>query len=112
MLFFDNVKKLCKEKGLTIESVANKAGLTIDSYNSYRRHKNLPRADEATKIAEVFGTTVERLVTGEDRTGLTQQEEIFLAKLRSLSKENQNAVYTLLNALYNQEELLAKKKLS
>lgn len=66
IIFFENVKKLCKEKGLTIETVVNKAGLTIDSYNSYKRHENLPRADEATKIANELDTTVEYLVTGKN----------------------------------------------
>ena len=51
-----------------IESVVKEAGLTIDSYNSYRRHGNLPRADEAVKIAKALNTTVEFLVTGENST--------------------------------------------
>ncbi len=64
MDFYERVKILAKTKAVTIESVANSAGLSIDSYNSYRRHNNLPRADEAVKIAQALGTTVEYLVTG------------------------------------------------
>ena len=64
MDFYERVKILAKTKAVTIESVANSAGLSIDSYNSYRRHNNLPRADEAVKIAQAIGTTVEYRVTG------------------------------------------------
>lgn len=62
--FFERVKTLAKAKKTTIEYVASEAGLTLASYNAYRRHENLPRADEALKIAQTLGTTVEYLVTG------------------------------------------------
>lgn len=68
MDFFERVKALAKQNKTTIESVVKEAGLTIDSYNSYRRHGNLPRADEAVKIAQALNTTVEFLVTGENST--------------------------------------------
>ena len=68
MDFFERVKALAKQNKTTIESVVKEAGLTIDSYNSYRRHGNLPRADEAVKIAKALNTTVEFLVTGENST--------------------------------------------
>lgn len=70
--FFDRVKVLAKENGVTIESVANSAGLTINSYNSYRQHGNLPRANEAVKIAHTLNTNVEFLVTGIENEPLTE----------------------------------------
>jgi hypothetical protein len=36
-----------------------------DSYYSMRRAGNLPRADEAVKIAQALGVSVEFLVTGQ-----------------------------------------------
>lgn len=64
--FFERVKILAKQNKTTIESVVNSAGLTINSYNSYKRHGNLPRLDEGVKIARALGVSVEYLVTGED----------------------------------------------
>lgn len=64
--FYDRVKTLAKQNKTTIESVVNSAGLTINSYNSYKRHGNLPRLDEGVKIARALGVSVEYLVTGED----------------------------------------------
>jgi transcriptional regulator with XRE-family HTH domain len=63
--FYDRVKSLVKAKKTTIEYVVGEAGLSLASYNAYRRHENLPRADEALKIAQVLETTVEYLLTGE-----------------------------------------------
>jgi len=63
--FYERVKSLVKSKKTTIEYVVGEAGLSLASYNAYRRHENLPRADEALKIAQVLGTTVEYLLTGE-----------------------------------------------
>jgi transcriptional regulator with XRE-family HTH domain len=51
---------------MTIETAVGEAGLSLASYNAYRRHENLPRADEAAKIAAALGTTVEYLVSGKD----------------------------------------------
>jgi transcriptional regulator with XRE-family HTH domain len=66
MDFFDRVKVLARAKNTTIEAVANSAGLTRDSYNSYRKKGNLPRADEALHMADELGTTVEYLVDGRE----------------------------------------------
>lgn len=63
--FYERVKSLVKSQKTTIEYVVGEAGLSLASYNGYRRHDNLPRADEALKIAQVLGTTVEYLLTGE-----------------------------------------------
>ena len=65
--FYVRVKSLAKTRKTTIEYVAGEAGLTLASYNAYRRHENLPRADEALKIAQALGTTVEYLVTGNEQ---------------------------------------------
>ena len=37
-----------------------------DMYNGWRRRNSYPRADEAVRIAQNLGVTVEYLVTGED----------------------------------------------
>ena len=64
--YFTRVKDLCKAQGKTIESVVASAGLSLASYNSYRRYNNLPRADESEAIATELGTTNTYLVTGNE----------------------------------------------
>jgi transcriptional regulator with XRE-family HTH domain len=68
--FYERVKSLSKIGNLTIEYVVKQAGLSLGAYNSYRRRENLPRADEAQKIAQALGTTVEYLTTGKEPADL------------------------------------------
>jgi transcriptional regulator with XRE-family HTH domain len=67
MDFYDRVKQLAKEaKNLTVQEFVISLGINHDSYYSLKRAGNLPRADEAQKIAAALGTTVEYLVTGKE----------------------------------------------
>jgi len=64
--FFERVKGLLKDKNLTIKEFLDDIKVNYDTYNGLRRYNNLPRADEATKIAEALGVSVEYLVTGNE----------------------------------------------
>lgn len=81
--FYERVKSLCKERKTTIEAVVNAAGLTINSYNSYRRHNNLPRLDEGVIIARALGVSVEYLVTGKETNPAAETLEKIKALLSS-----------------------------
>lgn len=58
------MKDLAKQQNTTIRATIKSCGINYDSYNSCRKYGNLPRADEAVRIAAMLGTTVEFLVTG------------------------------------------------
>lgn len=64
MDFYENVKKLVKNNNFTLRIFIESLGINYDTYNGQKRLNNLPRADEAVKIAQSLGTTVEYLVTG------------------------------------------------
>jgi hypothetical protein len=67
MVFYDNVKNLVKTKtALTLESFIQSLGINYGTYHTQRKAGNLPRADEAIKIAAALGTSVEYLVTGQE----------------------------------------------
>lgn len=83
MDFYENVKQLVKTNNLTLRSFIESLGINYDSYNSCKKYNNLPRADEAVKIAQALNTTVEFLVTGEE-TNKAQQE---LDKLKQILRE-------------------------
>jgi hypothetical protein len=65
MDFFDRVKDLVKQNTtLTLRAFIESLGLNYETYYSGKRRDNLPRADEALKIAQALGSTVEYLVSG------------------------------------------------
>ena len=74
--FYGRVKSLVKTNKTTIEYIVCKAGLSLASYNAYRRNKNLPRADEAVRIAQALGTTVEYLVSGNEQKPPTAEDTL------------------------------------
>ncbi len=87
--FYERVKSLVKNQKTTIEYVVGQAGLSLASYNAYRRHDNLPRADEALKIAQVLGTTVEYLLTGAVSESVSDEA---LAKIQSIINDHFNKI--------------------
>jgi transcriptional regulator with XRE-family HTH domain len=64
MDFYTRVKRLSKEKRLSLQELIISTGLNHASYYSLQRDGNLPRADEALAIAQALGTTVEFLLLG------------------------------------------------
>lgn len=66
MNFYENVKKLVKTNNLTLRNFIESLNINYDTYNGQKRVGNLPRADEAVKIAKALNTSVEYLVTGEE----------------------------------------------
>ena len=66
MDFYENVKKLVKSNNFTLRNFIESLGINYDTYNGQKRLNNLPRADEAVKIAKALNTSVEYLVTGEE----------------------------------------------
>ena len=88
MGFYERVKALAKSNKITIEYAVGKAGLTLGAYNNYRRYKNLPRADEAQKIAQALGTTVEYLVTGKTPESTAADEA--LDKIKAVIDQYRN----------------------
>lgn len=97
MDFFDRVKKIAKEKkGLSVQEFVLSIGLNHDSYYSLKKAGNLPRADEAIKIARDLKTTVEYLVTGEEKD--ISHEILDLAiQIDGLSKNDKEDLLSLLN---------------
>lgn len=65
MDFYARVKHLAKERKLLLQELLLSVGIKQRSYYSLQQAGNLPRADEAHRIAQALGTTVEYLVSGE-----------------------------------------------
>ena len=64
MDFYDRVKELSKAKNFSLIPLLQSLGINYETYKSAKRLNNLPRADEAVKIAQALNVSVEFLVTG------------------------------------------------
>lgn len=66
MDFYERVKELVKSSTeLYLKDFIESLGISYETYLGQKRHDNLPRADDAMKIAAGLHTSVEYLVSGE-----------------------------------------------
>ena len=90
MDFYERVKYLVKEKNFSLIPFLESIGINYGTYKAQRRYNNLPRADEAVKIAQALGTSVEYLVTGENLPPITNIKSSLLNLIHHLETEISN----------------------
>lgn len=105
--FYARVKRLQKERKINDAELSRRVGLTQAGLAGWKVKDSIPRADVALKAAEVLCTSVEYLITGKKDDQLTERESIALSQLKSLNDVNRNAVFTLIDGLYKQEQELS-----
>lgn len=85
MDFYERVKNLVKDNTeLTLRAFIESLGINYDSYNGQKRYNNLPRADEAVKIAEALNTSVEFLVSGEEPKQSDTKVNALISEIQSV----------------------------
>jgi transcriptional regulator with XRE-family HTH domain len=75
-VFWETVKKEIKEKNTTQEEIAQKAGVSFNTFHGWISKGVLPRASDAVLIARALNTTVEFLVTGGSQAPGTSTHDI------------------------------------
>lgn len=88
MDFYERAKELAKKQNLSLISLLESLDINYETYKSAKRMNNLPRANEAVKIAQALHTTVEYLVTGEESDERRQLAEL-KAKILDFAKSVQ-----------------------
>jgi transcriptional regulator with XRE-family HTH domain len=67
MGFKENVKDVLDFKGITQKELAYNAKISLRTLENYlRENASMPPVDNAVKITQALGATVEYLVTGKD----------------------------------------------
>ena len=64
----DSIKKLRKEKGMTQDELAEKLCVTRQAVSNWEQGKTQPDVDTLTKLAEIFGVSVERIIYGKEKS--------------------------------------------
>ncbi len=65
-IFWNIVKKEVEKQNTTFEWLYRKTRIPKGTFSSWKNRNIIPRADEAYKIAEALGVSVEYLLTGMD----------------------------------------------
>ena len=105
MLLGEKIRKLRKEKKLTLDGLAE----ATESSKSYmweleNKREATPSADKLFKIAKVLGVTVDYLIDDKKETPNDEvKEKAFYRKFSTLTPEKQKALETLMEAMDGEE---------
>lgn len=103
--FSNRIDFLLKQKNQTRKVLTEDLGIASSTISGWSASKQtIPRADVVEKIANYFNVSIDWLVTGKEKDGLTHEEADFIYKLRQLQEKDKNTVIGLLEMLYRQEE--------
>lgn len=111
-MFFDNFVKLCEEKGVKPSRALTDAGVPKSAYSYWRTEASFgndakPTNQNAVKLAQYFGVTVDYLLTGEQKENPPQQPQSEVdadikwieQKLVEMSKEKREALMKLIKTM-------------
>lgn len=80
-VFVDRIDELLKNKGLNRNDLNNAIKLQKNTIAQWKIRETIPSADIAVKIAQFLNTSVEYLVTGEEKK---DNSKIILSDLQEL----------------------------
>jgi len=108
----DNLKKLRKNKGLSLRKVQKATGISYNTLGSYERNTCQPTIENIYKLCRYFDVPIEYLFVGED--SLKNFKDIDLLslfnKIDKLGKEDRDFLKKYLKKFINAKEELYKVK--
>lgn len=81
-----------KERNLKRKALAETCGFAVANVTKWDRYGSIPAADTAYYIAQELGVSVEWLLTGKEREGLTDEERRLLDGWRQLDDRDREDV--------------------
>lgn len=106
MDFYDRMKTLMKQKGVTADEMMKAVfgpSATGGQYQAIKTRGLYFRADDTLALANYFGVTVEWLLTGQDsHDSKTPEEKLFLELFSQLNDTAKATIFSLMTQLKNQ----------
>ena len=84
MEYWCRLKELLKSQKITQEKLCKSCGISIATFVSWIHNERLPDLNSAVKIAAFLNTSVEYLVTGEDRNPLAAENAALKEKIQKV----------------------------
>jgi transcriptional regulator with XRE-family HTH domain len=105
---YENIEKLCKQRGVNVTTMCKESGASRGSLTDLKNgRKQTLKYETLDKIASYFGTSVDTLVSGEQKENPPQQPqsevdaavERIRRKLESMPKEQREALMNLIEKM-------------
>lgn len=110
---YNNLKKIRKERGLTVKEVVEGAGLPMRTYQNYEYMEREIGAGALQKLADFYGVTTDYLLDREspnrelikvvEKADVKYLEEILIREYLTLSNRQREAVLDFLRNAIRQE---------
>ncbi len=86
------IDSVLKERNLKRKALAETCGFNVSNVTRWDKQGYLPQSDTAYYIAQELGVSVEWLLTGKDREGLSEEERKLLDEWRLLDARDRDDV--------------------
>ena len=105
---YENIEKLCKQRGVNVTTMCKESGASRGSLTDLKNgRKQTLKYETLDKIASYFGTSVDTLVSGEQKENPPQQPQSEVdadikwieQKLVEMSKEKREALMKLIRTI-------------
>lgn len=105
---YENIEKLCKQRGVNVTAMCKESGASRGSLTDLKNgRKQSLKYETLDKIASYFGTSVDVLVSGNQKENPPQQPqsevdaalERIRKKLESMPKEQREALMNLIEKM-------------
>lgn len=83
------LKELRKQSGLKQKEIAEKLNITVGGYSNYERNFSLPSCEKLVQLANIYQTTLQYIITGEQDTQCYDEKNFcsFPQRLRELREK-------------------------
>lgn len=105
---YENIEKLCKQRGVNVTTMCKESGASRGSLTDLKNgRKQTLKYETLDKIASYFGTSVDTLVSGEQKENPPQQPQSEVdadikwieQKLLEMPKEKREALMKLIRTM-------------
>lgn len=105
---YENIEKLCKQRGVNVTTMCKESGASRGSLTDLKNgRKQTLKYETLDKIASYFGTSVDALVSGNQKENPPQQSQSEVdadikwieQKLVEMSKEKREALMKLIRTM-------------
>lgn len=104
--FVVRLQTVLKEKKISQTEMAQKIGISRESFTYWKNSNSLPNSDLLFKIAEFVEVDPYWLVKGEyQNNGISDAEQAHIKKFRQLSPRDKKVVSSLCDILLNEKAL-------
>lgn len=106
--FVKRIDIILKERNEKRLSLAEHCGFSLQSITEWSRRNSMPSADKVYTIANYLGVSIEWLLTGTEKEGLTHKQRELIRNYETLSERDKKTVDNLIATLLSDDSYAQK----